>query len=95
MPELKAEDLKIGRWYRAKKPAPARGQLGPVVNDREIIWMGNGLVQYDGPAVRDGQHFPRVFVENFLKWAHRDVTDELPPGDWETWESYREVKARA
>jgi hypothetical protein len=82
-PEL---TLVVGHVYRAKKPRPAGGILFPVYNDRVIIWIGETTVQYDGPAVPEGRHFPRVKKEAFLKWAAKDVTNELPPGRWKSWD---------
>ncbi len=74
--------LVVGRTYRAKKPACAQG----LVNDRTIKWMSSyGDVQYDGPAVAHGRHYPKVTKDAFLKWADRDVTDELPPQEYATW----------
>ena len=82
--QLSLLDLKVGRCYRAKKPAQCDYGL---INDRQIKWineLGTEL-QYDGPSVKNGRHFPRVSVEKFMKWADRDVTDFLPEGDWATW----------
>lgn len=75
--------LTVGRTYRAKKPANSRG----LVNDRTILWIGalGMTVQYDGPAVAMGRHYPKVSREDFLKWAGRDVTDELPEGKYADW----------
>ncbi|ELY5803530.1 hypothetical protein SNN69_002916 [Cronobacter sakazakii] len=77
-------ELKIGRCYRAKKPRPA-GQFTTCVNDRQIIHIGINTVQYDGPSVHAGRKYPTVSKEKFLEWASHDVTDELPPGEWQTW----------
>lgn len=78
-------ELKVGRTYRAKKPANANG----LYNDRTIVWMSPpiGLVQYDGPAVAMGRLLPKVDAEKFLAWAGRDVTDELPDGEYQECES--------
>jgi hypothetical protein len=75
--------LTVGRTYRAKKPANSRG----LVNDRTILWIDSlgTVVQYDGPAVGMGRHYPKVSREDFLKWASRDVTDELPEGEYANW----------
>ena len=71
-----------GRTYRAKKPANSGG----LVNDRTIIFIGHfGSIQYDGPAVGHGRHYPTVEPEAFRKWADRDVTDELPEGEYAKW----------
>ena len=70
-----------GRVYRAKKPAQAGWNL---VNDRQVIYINtlDGMLQYDGPAVANGRKYPRVSIEAFIKWAARDVTDELPKDEW-------------
>ena len=90
---MTTDDLKIGRAYRAKRPAPA----GPIslVNDRQIKWLDASTLQYDSPSVAEGRHFPRVSIESFLEWASHDVTDELPPGDWESWRDYLRKRAEA
>jgi len=72
-------ELIKGRVYRAKKPANCNGYY----NDRQIVWTGTSSVQYDGPAVRNGQRYPTVSREKFESWAGEDVTEKLPPGDWQ------------
>lgn len=78
-------ELRVGRTYRAKKPGKAGDWRDPMINDRTIKWIGCEEVQYDGPSVAFGRHYPRVSIEKFLKWAERDVTDVLPEGDYEKW----------
>ena len=83
---LTAADLEVGHTYRAKRPAPAGTIFDPLVNDRQIRWIGFETVQYDSPSVAAGRRYPTVTIEAFLKWAARDVTDELPDnGDWADW----------
>ena len=76
-------ELKVGRVYRAKK----RSISGFYLNDRQIKWIAQdgSLIQYDAPAVANGRKFPTVAREAFEKWVGSDVTDQLPPGEWETW----------
>lgn len=70
---LKAEDIQVGKTYRAKRPVQ---YLFGDYNDRTVIWMGaNGTVQYDGPAVKIGQKYPSVSMEKFLKWASHEVVE--------------------
>lgn len=76
--------LKVNRCYRAKKPRPA-GQFVSYVNDRQIVRLGVNTVQYDGPAVHSGRRYPIISKEEFLEWASHDVTDHLPPGEWQLW----------
>ena len=58
--------LTVGRTYRAKRPANSGGR----VNDRTIVWKSQdgSLVQYDGPAVRFGAHYPKVTSDKFSEW---------------------------
>lgn len=83
-------ELKVGRCYRAKKPAQAGWGK---VNDRQIRYIGAYELQYDGPAVKDGAHYPRISIEKFREWADRDVTDELPDGEWASWPLPKKAKA--
>lgn len=78
-------ELKVGRTYRAKKPGRAGTNFRPEVNDRTITWLGAYELQYDGPSVAFGRHYPKVTREKFLEWAAKDVTDELPEGEYATW----------
>lgn len=78
---LESKDLQVGRCYRAKRPARI-GLFPSLINDRQIKWIGGDQVQYDSPSVKDGRRYPVVKIEAFLKWADRDVTDELPKGQW-------------
>lgn len=76
-------EIEVGRVYRAKKPREVVG----LVNDRAVLWI-NGLrsvVQYDGPAVANGRHYPKVSMEAFLAWAGEDITGKLPEGRWADW----------
>lgn len=75
--------IKVGRTYRGKRP----GNAGGLVNDRTVLYTSAlaGKVQYDGPAVRNGARYPKVSLAEFLKWADRDVTDELPDGKYADW----------
>lgn len=74
-PQLKASDIKVGRTYRAKRPQPVG--LGEY-NDRYVMWISPAgqQVQYDGPAVRDGSHYPTVSMEKFLAWVGSEVPAE-------------------
>lgn len=71
----------LNRTYRAKRPSNADG----FVNDRVVRWIGDTEIQYDGPAVGFGAKYPRITKAAFAKWADRDVTDELPGGEWAPW----------
>lgn len=78
--------LTVGRVYRAKRPQPTGSLFSPIINDRQIRWIGLYEVQYDSPSIRIGGKYRKVTREAFLKWAARDVTDELPEnGDWAEW----------
>lgn len=79
-------EIKVGRTYRAKKPAMA-GYDG-YANDRQVLHVSmDGYVQYDGPSVHAGRNYPRVSMDAFQKWASRDITDEMRPGEWDKFHS--------
>ena len=80
---LSRQFLKLGHVYRAQKPRCANGY----VNDRQIIWMNEEQVQYNGPAVAIGRNYPIIPMSRFLQWASHDVTDLLPENEWQTWRS--------
>lgn len=82
---MEALELVKGRTYRAKRPAAAGDFFKPLVNDRTLVYVGWEVVQYDGPSVGFGRHYPKVSIEAFRKWAARDVTDELPDGEYAPW----------
>lgn len=72
-------DIQKGRVYRAKKPA----NCGGYYNDRQVLYLSDSVVQYDGPAVANGRRYPKVARDVFERWAGEDVTDKLPDGDWQ------------
>lgn len=73
----------VGQVWRAKRPSNAGGY----VNDRQIIHVTFlGDVQYDGPSVARGRHYPVVSRETFEKWAGREVKAELPKDEWQPWD---------
>lgn len=76
-------EIKVGRTYRAKKPRESTG----LVADRTVVWMDSfgTTIQYDGPSVKMGRHYPKVTRAQFEAWAERDVTDELPKGEYASW----------
>lgn len=74
----------VGHAYRAKKPRQA-GIVQTYANDREVRWTDGFNVQYDSPSVSNGRHYPTVTIAKFREWAGRDVTDELPNGEWQPW----------
>lgn len=80
-------ELKVDKTYRAKKPRRAGRSFGGLINDRTIIWMSvdGSKIQYDGPAIGVGSNYPIVSREKFLDWADRDVTEELPQGEYASW----------
>ena len=74
-------ELIVGHVYEAKRPKSV-GVFGPLMNDRQIKWIGFNEVQYDSPTVGMGRSYTRVSKEAFLKWAARDITKKMPPGKW-------------
>lgn len=82
---MKIEDLKVGRVYRAKRPRVVHTLGGSYINDRQILYISpfEETIQYDSPKVGFGSRYPVISVEKFLKWAAKDITDSLPPNEWE------------
>jgi hypothetical protein len=78
---LTAADIIVGHVYEAKRPSMVLFN-GGVMNDRKVVYTSKTQVQYDGPTVRDGRHFPTVSMDAFLNWAKRDVTDEMTKNQW-------------
>jgi hypothetical protein len=77
---LTAEDIKVGHWYEAKRPRITMG--GRPNNDRQVVWIGQpgtyGVtnVQYDSDTVKTGRQLPNVTMDEFLKWAKREICEE-------------------
>ena len=72
---MNPEDLKLGCYYRAKKPQRvADGGF----NDRKILWISEDLrqIQYDSYTVGLGRHYPTVPIEKFLNWVGKEITKE-------------------
>lgn len=82
---MKIEDLKVGRVYRAKRPRCVHRLDGSYVNDRQILYISpfGESIQYDSPSVTFNAKYPIISTEKFLKWADKDITDSLPPNEWE------------
>jgi len=70
--------FKPGHVYEAKKPKV----VGFYYDDRQILHIGLNAIQYDSPTVAPGKKYPSVSKEKFAKWAGRDITDEMPKGEW-------------
>lgn len=70
--------LEAGKTYRGRHPQARYDiTLGEKVwNDRTIVWANQTHVQYDGPAVSFGRHFPRVTREKFARWAGQEIPAE-------------------
>lgn len=83
------EKLQQGRVYRGKRPRNCSG----LVNDRQILRLFSTTVQYDSPSVANGRQYPTMTIEKFLEWADRDVTDELPAGEWASYPPAKKGKA--
>ena len=81
---LKVEHILPGRCYEAKKPEKHHSGFW---NDRQVRWVNSDRtkVQYDGPTVANGRHFPTIEMDKFLKWVGRDVTALMPDGEWRPW----------
>ena len=83
MSELTASEIKVGRTYSAKRQR-IDGLFEPLICDRQVLWVDSfGItVQYDSPSVKNGKNYPKVSMEKFLKWADKDITDQMPKGEW-------------
>lgn len=44
------------------------------------------------PKVGFGSKYPVISVEKFLKWADKDITDSLPPNEWEKYKRCKNEK---
>ena len=79
---LTAEDVQVGRCYEAKRPVAVSFPL--VFNDRQVLWVSptRDMVQWDSPSLGLGARYRTVKMVAFLKWAGRDVTGEMPKGEW-------------
>lgn len=79
-------ELIAGHTYEARKPK-ASGVFNPLYNDRQIVYINwtERKVQYDSPTVAMGRRLPFTSFEKFEKWAGRDVTEEMPEGQWRPW----------
>lgn len=82
---MKIEDLKVGRVYRAKCPRVIQTLGSRYINDRQILYISpfKQTIQYTSPKVVLGSRYPVISVEKFLEWAAKDITDDLPPAEWE------------
>lgn len=91
---MKIEDLKVGRVYRAKRPRVVHRLDGSYVNDRQILYISpfGESIQYDSPSVAFKAKYPIISTEKFLKWADKDITDSLPPNEWE---KYKRCKMKS
>lgn len=71
---MNESEIEVGKTYQAKRPAYSL--MGR--NDRYVLWISQDRtrVQYDGPAVANGRHYPKIEMERFLKWAKCEVKEE-------------------
>jgi len=84
----------VGRVYRAKRPRVVHTLGGSYINDRQILSISpfEENIQYDSPKVGFGSKYPVISVEKFLKWADKDITDNLPPAEWEEYKRCKNGK---
>lgn len=92
--KMKIEDLKVGRVYRAKRPRVVHTLGGSYINNRQILYISpfKETIQYDSPKVGFGSRYPEISTEKFLKWADKDITDSLPPNEWEKYKRCKNGK---
>lgn len=91
---LTVNDLKRGHVYSAKKPQA--GVFNQMVNDRQILHINllEKIVQYDSPTIRIGRKYPKVSIDAFLKWADKDITDQLQANCWRTLSQLKDENER-
>lgn len=67
--------IEVGKNYRAKKP---RKCLDGGYNDRTVLYIDKfrTIVQYDSPTVANGRHYPKISMEQFVKWAGKEISDD-------------------
>lgn len=82
MTDLTKADLRVGNIYAAKRPNKIYIGFDEYWNDRQIIYLSDHSVQYDGPSVAFGRNYPTVSIEKFLKWVKDDVTAQVKDGEW-------------
>lgn len=87
--------LEVGHVYRGHKPTRTGSFFNPVVNDRQILWIGAFELQYDSPTVKNGHRYKRMLISDFRKWAAQDVTEQMPEGDWASWTKFEAERAAA
>lgn len=75
-------ELIQGHIYEAKRPRPVAQGFDRVYNDRQILYVDQNRVQYDSPSIGRGRHYPTINRADFEAWVGKDVTGQLPEGDW-------------
>ena len=55
-------------------------KTGKNAKNIEVIW--DYKIQYDSPALKFGKKYPSITLTKFLKWAGKEITDEMPKGEW-------------
>jgi len=81
------KDITAGHVYRAKKPRAVGSLFQSYYNDRHVLWVSidRSKLQYDSPAVPLNGKYKTVTMEQFLKWADKDVSDSIPADSWAPW----------
>lgn len=54
-------DLAIGKTYHLGK------------HSRHIVWMDESHIRYDCKQLQDGNYFPLLTQERFLKWVNGQI----------------------
>ncbi len=74
---LSAEDIEVGKTYRAKGPRRMKPVLvgDKPINDRTVLWVSpdKDLVQYTGTEVSLKPRFRFLAMRKFLQWASHTV----------------------
>ena len=72
---LKPESIKVGKTYRGK----VFREGGFTNNDRTVLWISKDrkVLQYDSGTVGLGRHYPKVSMEQFIRWAKHEVVEDV------------------
>lgn len=86
------DDEDYGESYLvwATTPGKAKALLASE-HDREFTEMRVSRVPW-ADKFGFGLKYPVISVEKFLKWAAKDITDDLPPAEWEEYKRCKSGK---
>lgn len=84
------DDEDCGGSYFVWTTTPGKAKaLLAAEHDREFTEIRVYRVPW---ADKFGSKYPVISVEKFLKWAAKDITDDLPPDEWEEYKRCKNGK---